>query len=61
MFVDKKVVTCIPKKITFSRALVAHAFNPSYSGGKDQEDRGWKPACEIVYETLFKKPTTKKG
>jgi hypothetical protein len=27
-----------------SQALVAHACNPSYSGGKDQEDRSSKPA-----------------
>jgi hypothetical protein len=25
-------------------ALVAHACNPSYSGGRDQEDLGSKPA-----------------
>jgi hypothetical protein len=25
-------------------ALVAHAYNPSYSGGRDQEDYGSKPA-----------------
>jgi hypothetical protein len=24
--------------------LVAHACNPSYSGGRDQEDQGSKPA-----------------
>jgi hypothetical protein len=23
---------------------VAHAYNPSYSGGRDQEDRALKPA-----------------
>jgi hypothetical protein len=23
---------------------VAHAYNPSYSGGRDQEDQGSKPA-----------------
>jgi hypothetical protein len=23
---------------------MAHAYNPSYSGGRDQEDRGSKPA-----------------
>jgi hypothetical protein len=28
----------------FSQALVAHAYNPSYSGGKDQEDHSSKPA-----------------
>jgi hypothetical protein len=27
-----------------SRAPVAHICNPSYSGGRDQEDRGSKPA-----------------
>jgi hypothetical protein len=26
------------------QALVAHACNPSYLGGRDQEDRGSKPA-----------------
>jgi hypothetical protein len=25
-------------------APVAHACNPSYSGGRDLEDGGWKPA-----------------
>jgi hypothetical protein len=28
----------------YSWALVAHTYNPSYSGGRDQEDRGSKPA-----------------
>jgi hypothetical protein len=43
--------------------LVAHAYNPSYSGGRDQEDRHWKPDGQIVLETLSqKKPNTyKKG
>jgi hypothetical protein len=27
-----------------SQVLVAHAYNPSYSGSRDQEDRGSKPA-----------------
>jgi hypothetical protein len=27
-----------------SRVLVGHAYNPSYSGGRDQEARGSKPA-----------------
>jgi hypothetical protein len=26
-----------------SQALVAHAYNPSYSGGVDQEDHGSNP------------------
>jgi hypothetical protein len=32
------------KKIISSWALVAHACNPCYSGGRDQEDRDSKPA-----------------
>jgi hypothetical protein len=36
---------------------VAHAYNPSYSGGRDQEDPG-----KIVHETLSQnKKITKKG
>jgi hypothetical protein len=35
----------VPKnKSLLSQAQVAHAYNPSYSGGRDQEDRGSKPA-----------------
>jgi hypothetical protein len=32
--------------------LVAHTCNPSYSGGRDQEDHSLKPAGQIVQETL---------
>jgi hypothetical protein len=32
------------KKAKVEPAPVAHACNLSYSGGRDQEDRGWKPA-----------------
>jgi hypothetical protein len=31
-------------RVSLSCTLVAHAYNPSYSGGRDQEDRGSKPA-----------------
>jgi hypothetical protein len=31
-----------------SQAWVAHACNPSYSGGRDQEDLGSKPPRKIV-------------
>jgi hypothetical protein len=31
------------EKANFSQALVAHAYNPSYSGGRDQEDHNSKP------------------
>jgi hypothetical protein len=30
---------------------VAHAYNRSYSEGRDQEDHGLKPALKIVHET----------
>jgi hypothetical protein len=30
---------------------VAHAYNPSHSGGRDQEDRGLKPAGQIDHKT----------
>jgi hypothetical protein len=31
-------------EITQDQALVAHACNPSYSGGRDEEDHGLRPA-----------------
>jgi hypothetical protein len=49
----------IPKKQA-SWALVAHAYNPSYSGDRDQLDRGSKPAWQIVCETLSLKYLTQK-
>jgi hypothetical protein len=33
----------LPQKTKSSQVLVAHAYNPSYSGGKDQEDCGSIP------------------
>jgi hypothetical protein len=34
---------------------MAHAFNPSYSRGRDQEDPGLKPAQKLVlWKTLHK-------
>jgi hypothetical protein len=32
------------KKEKKKPVLVAHTYNPSYSGGRDQEDHGSKPA-----------------
>jgi hypothetical protein len=40
---------------------VAHAYNPSYLGGRDQEDRSLKPAWQIVFETLSQKYPSQKG
>jgi hypothetical protein len=39
---------------------VAHACNPRYSGGGDQEDRGLKQPGPIHCETLSQKYSTKK-
>jgi hypothetical protein len=39
---------------------VAHACNPSYSVGSDQEDRNSKPAGQIVHETLSRKYPSQK-
>jgi hypothetical protein len=43
--------------------LVAHTCNPSYSGGRDQEDQGSKPALANSSQDLSskKKPITKIG
>jgi hypothetical protein len=35
--------------------ITAHACNPSYSGGRDQEDSGLKPTRQIVLKTLSPK------
>jgi hypothetical protein len=39
---------------------VAHAYNPSYSEGRDQEDHGSKPAQENSFvRPYLEKPFTK--
>jgi hypothetical protein len=41
---------------------VAHTCNSSYSGGRDQEDQGSKPAqANSSQDPIWKKPITKKG
>jgi hypothetical protein len=44
-----------------NQALVAHACNPSYSGGRDQEEHSLKPGKYLVRPYLKKKKITKKG
>jgi hypothetical protein len=39
---------------------MAHAYNASYSRGRDQEDCSWKPAWQIVHKTLSQKTHHKK-
>jgi hypothetical protein len=49
-------------KCTRSRVLVTHAYNPSYSGCRDQEDRQFKASPgQIVCEILSQKTLHKKG
>jgi hypothetical protein len=39
---------------------VAHAYNPSYSGGRHQEDRSLKPAlANSLRDPILKNPITK--
>jgi hypothetical protein len=41
---------------------MAHTCNPSYSGGRDQEDHGSKPAWEnSLQNPILKISITKKG
>jgi hypothetical protein len=40
--------------------LMAHACNPSYSGGRDQEDQGLKPAwANSLKDPILKNPSEK--
>jgi hypothetical protein len=49
-------------KTASCQALVAHTCNPSYSGGRDEEDHGSKPAwANSSRDHILKKPITKKG
>jgi hypothetical protein len=43
------------------RVLVAHACNPSYSGGRDQEDHSSKPSWANNLRPYLEKSFTKKG
>jgi hypothetical protein len=50
------------KNLIWGQTPVAHTCNPSYSGGKDQEDRGSKPAwANGLRDPISKKRITKKG
>jgi hypothetical protein len=51
------------KKKSFGWVLVAHVYNPSYSGGREQENLSSRPAQELFHENLSqkKKPSQKKG
>jgi hypothetical protein len=41
---------------------VVHIYNPSYSGGRDEEDLGLKPGwANSSQDPISEKPITKKG
>jgi hypothetical protein len=45
------------KKEVWSWVLVAHTYNPSYSGGRDQEDCSLKPSeANSSRDPILKKP-----
>jgi hypothetical protein len=59
------IVTLAPSatiRIKGSRVTVAHACEPSDSGGRDQEDRGSKPAQgNSLRDPVLKNASPKKG
>jgi hypothetical protein len=59
------VVSVIRRKFKVCRKSwvpVAHAYNPSYSGGRHQEDPSPKPVhTKSSQDPTQKKPFTKKG
>jgi hypothetical protein len=58
----KDHITAIKHKNRGWWALVPQACNPSYKGGRDQEDQGSKPAREnSSRDPISKKPFTKIG
>jgi hypothetical protein len=54
---------CDTLKISItSQALAAYIYNPSYSGSRDQEDHGSKPAqANNSWDPILEKPFTKTG
>jgi hypothetical protein len=52
----------IYKTTMLGRTPVAHTCNPSYSGGRDQEDHGLKPAwASSSQDPILKTPIMEKG
>jgi hypothetical protein len=50
------------KKIKNSLLPVAHTYNPSYLGGRDQEDRGLRPGqVNSLRNPISKIPNTRKS
>jgi hypothetical protein len=52
-----KSVMEVPQNTKSNQGPVAHSCNPSYSGGRDQEDRSLKPAGQVVLRPYLKNPS----
>jgi hypothetical protein len=58
----RKDCECFMKMMHKNTAPVSHAYNPSCSGGRDQEDHSSKLAWEnSSQDPISKKPITKMG
>jgi hypothetical protein len=56
------LLACLCQKTKLCWPPVAHACNPSYSGGRDQEDHGSKSAqANSSWDSISKIPITKMG
>jgi hypothetical protein len=61
VLLTNELISGLFKKEKVSRVPMVHDCNPSYSGGKDQEDQGSRPAWANILETLSQKYPTQKG
>jgi hypothetical protein len=56
------VVVVVVVRVTYCWGPVPHAYNPNYSGGRNQEDCGSKPAqADNSLDPISKIPITKIG
>jgi hypothetical protein len=56
----KQILFLLVFKLCISWALVADAYNPSYLGGRDQEDHSSKPAWANSLQNPFSKNSSQK-
>jgi hypothetical protein len=56
------ILTYLHQKLGQSWAPMTHAYNPSYSGGRDREDQDLKPIwANSSQDPILKNPFTRKG
>jgi hypothetical protein len=54
-FMKKNLILRQEKEFNFIWVPVAHVYNPSYSGSRDQKDGGSKPAWANSFERPYLK------